>query len=178
MSFGNMAADGGNLILSPEQARDLLEQYPSAQDWIKPFIGAREFLQGSSRYCLWLEGVEPREIRAVPPVYARVATTRAVRAGSARPQLADIAQEFAQITQRPDRPFLLIPARSSEHRDYVPLGFFEAGSVATNSCLVLPDATLWHFGVLSSRMHVAWLRVLLQGHRLQQLRLAHRQRRR
>jgi hypothetical protein len=160
MAFGNMAADGGNLILTADQAHDLLDQYPAAGEWVKPFIGAREFLQGGSRYCLWLDGVEPREIRAVPPVYDRVAANRAVRAASARPKLADVAQEFAQITQQPEQPFLLIPRHSSENRDYVPLGLFEAGNIGADSCLVLPDATLFHFGVLQSRMHMAWLRTV------------------
>lgn len=70
------------------------------------------------------------------------------------------AQEFAQITQRPDQPFLLIPRHSSENRDYVPLGLFEAGNIGADSCLVLPGATLFHLGVLQSRMHMAWLRTV------------------
>lgn len=160
MAFGNMAADGGNLILTPSQARGLVEQYPAAGEWVKPFIGAREFLQGGSRFCLWLDGVEPSELRAVPPVYARVAATRAVRAASARPKLAEVAQEFAQITQRPNQPFLLVPRHSSENRDYVPLGLFDTGNVGADSCLVIPGATLWHLGVLQSRMHMAWLRTV------------------
>ena len=160
MAFGNMAADGGNLILTADQARDLVDQYPAAVEWVKPFIGAREFLQGGSRFCLWLDGIEPREIRAVPPVYDRVAATRDVRAASARPKLADVPQEFAQITQRPAQPFLLIPRHSSENRDYVPLGLFDTGNIGADSCLVLPGATFFHFGVLQSRMHMAWLRTV------------------
>ena len=125
-----------------------------------PLIGAKEFLQGGGRYCLWLEDVEPTAIRRVPPVYDRVATNRALRLESSRPQLANVAAEFAQITQRPERAFLLVPAHSSESREYIPMGFFDAGNVAHNSCLVIPQATTYQFGILSSRMHMAWTKVV------------------
>lgn len=159
MAFGNMAADGGNLILNQTQRDELVTAYPIAEDWVRPFLGSLEFINRIPRYCLWLEGVSPGDIKSVPPVYDRVKATRTVRENSARPQLADTPQLFAQITQRPDKPFLLVPRVSSERREYVPMGFFEAGTVSSDACLAIEDADLVQFGILTSRMHMDWLRV-------------------
>jgi hypothetical protein len=160
MSFGNMPADGGNLILSPAERDELLAEDPTAAPYVLPLIGAAEFINGKMRYCLWLEGVSAGAVRSHPQVFERVQKTREVRLVSARPKLADVSSLFAQITQRPDVPFLLVPRHSSENREYVPMGFFPAGNVGHDSCLVIPDADPFHFAVLTSRMHMAWLRAV------------------
>jgi hypothetical protein len=160
MAWGNMPADGGHLLLSAEERADLIAKEPSAEPWIVLCLGAREFINRKERYCLWLEGITPKQLRALPLIYERVSEVRKVREASARPELAATPQLFAQITQRPDRGFLLIPNHSSEKRPYVPMGFFDQGVVATNACIAVPDATLFDFGILTSRMHMDWLRVV------------------
>ncbi|NUU07677.1 DNA methyltransferase [Leifsonia sp. C5G2] len=160
MAFGNMPADEGSLILSPEERVRLLADYPQATSWVLPLYGSREFIRDRPRFCLWLDGVPEEEWRAVPPVAARVDANERIRATSSRPKLALIPHLFAQITQRPDRTFLLIPSTSSERRDYIPMGFFGAGVVASNSCLVIEDADIADFAVLTSRMHMDWVRAV------------------
>lgn len=160
MAFGNMPADEGSLILSGEERASLVQEYPVASSWILPLYGSREFIRDRPRYCLWLDGVEEAEWRRVPPIVARVYANEQIRAESSRPQLALTPHLFAQITQRPDRPFLLVPSTSSERRAYIPMGFFDAGVVASNACLVIEDATVADFAILTSRMHMDWVRAV------------------
>lgn len=160
MSFGNMPADGGHLILSAAEREDMIRSDPATAQWILPCIGAKEFINGLERYCLWLDGISAGQLRSMRAIYERVAKVRSVREVSSRPQLAATPHLFAQITQHPDRRFLLIPGVSSERRDYVPMGFFEGGVVATNACLTVESATLFDFGILTSRMHMDWLRTV------------------
>ncbi|MDQ0727251.1 DNA methyltransferase [Microbacterium sp. W4I20] len=160
MSFGNMPADGGNLLLTPEERDELIRADPAAERWILPYVGAREFISGQERYCLWLDGISATELRGMPQIYQRVAAVRKVREKSARPRLADTPHLFAQITQRPNRPFLLIPGVSSERRKYVPMGFYTGGVIASNACFALHDASLTDFALLTSQMHMDWLRAV------------------
>jgi len=160
MAFGNMPADGGNLMLTALERDALLTVAPAAGDWILRAYGAKEFIQGIPRYCLWLAGVPLHKIRDVAAVYARVAHNRDVRAASSRPELADIPHLFAQRTQDPSRPFLIIPGVSSESREYVPMGFFETPAVATNACLAVEGADKALFAFLTSRLHMDWLRTV------------------
>ncbi|MDT3317695.1 class I SAM-dependent DNA methyltransferase [Microbacterium sp. KSW4-11] len=160
MSFGNMAADGGHLLMTRDERDALLAREPTAGDWILPFLGAREFIQGQERYCLWLEGITAGQLRSMPAIYERVAAVREVRAKSARPQLADIPHLFAQVTVRPIKPFLLVPRASSERRSYVPMGFFDGGVIVSDACLAVEGASLYDFGILTSRMHMDWLRTV------------------
>lgn len=160
MAFGNMPADGGFLLLTAQERDALVAADPRSERWILPCFGAREFIQRTPRYCLWLEDATPGQIRSVPEIARRVGEVRRVRLSSARPKLAEEAHLFAQRTQSPLRPFLLIPGASSEARDYVPMGFFGPGNIATNACLVVADADAYVFGVLTSRMHMDWLRLV------------------
>ena len=158
MNFGNMPADGGHLLLTGSEADELLKLEPGAGPYVLPLISAREFLHNERRFCLWLKGIDPSVIRSLSLVYKRVQQVREVRLKSARPKLADVPNLFAQITQEPTEPFILVPRHSSEKRDYIPLGMFGAGNVAHDSCMAVPYAELYHFGVLTSRMHMAWVR--------------------
>lgn len=160
MSFGNMAADGGHLLLSRGERDQLIAVNPSAAEWILPCLGSLEYLQGKERFALWLVGISPKKLADMPAVRERVAATRRVRALSARPELADIPHLFAQITQRPEQSFLMVPRTSSSNREYVPMGFFNGGVVATDACLTIPGADDYLFGILTSRMHMDWLRVV------------------
>lgn len=159
MAFGNMAADGGHLLLTRAQRDELVAAEPSAADWILPCIGARELIQGHERFALWLKGASPATLRSMPQVLARVEATRAVRQASARPELADIPHLFAQITQDPQLPTLILPRVTSEARDYVPMAFGDR-VIVTDACLAVPGATLDVFALLTSRMHMDWMRVV------------------
>ena len=160
MSFGNMAADGGNLLMTASQKDELLDKEPDAAKWIRPCWDASGFIQRRPRYCLWLDGIKPSELKALPLVYKRVQQNKVVREASSRPELANVPHLFAQITQTPSKPFLLIPRHSSENRRYIPMGFFEAGNVCTDACMALPDATLALFAILTSQMHMDWMRLV------------------
>ncbi|PPF28181.1 MULTISPECIES: DNA methyltransferase [unclassified Rathayibacter] len=160
MVFGNMAADKGNLLLSPDERNVLLSQSPEAERFVLPFYGSREFINGIDRFCIWLDGVPEAEWREIPEIARRVEATRAVRLDSARPQLAATPQLFAQITQRPIAPFLIVPRTSSERRRYVPMAFFEPGHVASDGCLVIVGASLVDFALLNSEIHMDWVRTV------------------
>lgn len=160
MAFGNMAADGGRLLFTAAQRDEFLKNEPAAEKWMKPCWDANALIQRQPRYCLWLVGISPSELKALPAVYKRVAETQIIRANSSRPALASIPHLFAQVTQLPDHRFLLIPCHSSESRRYIPMGFFEEGNVCTNACVAIQDASLSLFAILTSEMHMDWMRLV------------------
>jgi hypothetical protein len=158
--YGSMPIDDGHLILSDEQRSTLLSHCPEANRWIRRYLGGEEFLNGIARWCLWLTGIEPAELRAMPPVLEHVERVRQFRAGSRRTATRELAKQpalFGEIRQ-PDTPYLLIPKVSSETRLYLPIGFCPVDWVASGSSLIIPEATLGHLGILSSAMHMAWMR--------------------
>jgi hypothetical protein len=158
--FGSMPNDGGNLLLSDDEKRELLRVEPQAAKWIRPFIGADEFINRIPRWCLWLVDCPAAELKALPAVAERVAAVRQLRADSSRETTRELAATptlFGEIRQ-PQNAYLLIPAHSSERRQFIPIGFLETKQIANNSCLVVPDATPFHFGILTSTMHNAWIR--------------------
>ena len=158
--FGSMPNDGGNLLLSDADKTELLRIEPQAAKWLRPFMGAEEFINGVARWCLWLPDCPAAEVKAMPAVAERVAAVRQLRAASSRETTRALAATptlFGEIRQ-PKTAYLLIPAHSSERRQFIPIGFFETTQIANNSCLVVPDATRYHFGILTSSMHNAWIR--------------------
>lgn len=157
MNFGNMPADGGHLLFSRSQYEAFTAKEPESRKWFRRLISAKEFLSGESRYCLWLEGITDEELAALPLVNERVQLVRAVREKSARPQLSEIPHLFAQITQPKGSPFILIPATSSERRDYIPIGVVDQDAITSNSAMAVYDPPIWLFGVLHSRMHMVWV---------------------
>jgi hypothetical protein len=160
--FGSMPNDGGHLLLSDGERRELLVQEPRAEKWIRPFVGADEFLNRIPRWCLWLVDCPAAELKAMPAVVERVAGVRRHRLASAREttrQLADTPTLFGEIRQ-PSGPYLLIPRVSSERRRFIPIGFMDADVIASDACLIVPDATPYHFGILASTMHNAWVRTV------------------
>ncbi|CAK0765441.1 DNA methyltransferase [Gammaproteobacteria bacterium] len=163
MMFGNMPNDGGNLLLSPEEKSELLEKEPQAQKWIRPVLGAEEFLNGKERWCLWLVGIQPQELQAMPEVMKRVAAVRKFRLQSPREQtvqLAELPTLFAENRQPMEGSYILVPRTSSENRAYIPMGFLDSYVISTDSNQMIPNATLYEFGVLESKMHMAWMRVV------------------
>jgi hypothetical protein len=157
-----MPNDGGNLLLSPEDKEALLNAEPAASRWVRPFLGAEEFINGTARWCLWLVGISPHELRSLPEVTRRVQGVKAHRAASSRPStvaLANTPSLFGEIRQGYGR-YVLIPRHSSENRQFVPMGFVGEETICGDSNLLLPDASAYHFGLLTSTMHNAWMRTV------------------
>ena len=160
MVFGNMPNDGGHLLLSDVERSELLAVEPKAAPWVYPFLGAEEFINGIKRWCLWLKNIPPEELKQLPNVMRRVEAVRKHRAGSKRAatnKLAATPTLFGEIRQS-KKPYLLVPCHSSENRRFIPLGYLDPEVITGNSNLAVPDAPLWLFGVMTSTMHMAWVR--------------------
>jgi hypothetical protein len=163
MVFGSMPNDGGHLSnYSDEKKNAILSKYPEAEPLFRKLLGADEFINNRSRWCLWLKGISPGVIKSIPPVFEAVQTVRETRLSSNREstrRLADIPYLFGEI-RHPDTNYMLVPSTSSERRRYVPLGFCDPFTISSNANLIIPDATLYHFGILTSGVHMAWMRVV------------------
>ncbi len=159
--YGNKPVDGGYLFLNGQSERaEFLAKEPNAEKFIRRIYGSEEFINGIDRFCLWLKGANPSEWGALPEVVARVQAVRNFRRKStkrATVSLAEVPYLFAEIRQ-PDGDFLLIPRVSSENRRYIPIGFFPREICVNDLVSIVPNATLFHFGVLTSTMHNAWMR--------------------
>ena len=160
MNFGNMPADGGKLILSEEEKNKLIEEEPKAERFIRPLIGAEELINGKRRWCIWLYGENEKDYLSIPQIVKRIDELRAIRAQSARPQLAAIPHLFAQITQPLGRPFIIIPSVSSENRKYIPIGYLDKKYISTNLCMVVGTDDISLFGMITSYMHMLWMKTV------------------
>jgi hypothetical protein len=163
MNFGNMPRDGGNLIIEADEYERFIEQEPQGKPFIRPLLGAEEFLHGKKRYCLWLVNADLTLLRNCPKILERVEKCRQMRLSSkaaATRKFAATPGLFCQITQPEGKDYIAIPRVSSERRDYIPIGFLTAETKVTDLLQIIPDATLYHFGVLTSRMHNAWMRAV------------------
>lgn len=161
MIKGNQPTDGGHLLLTPEEHKELLKVEPRALPWIKKVIGATEFLNGKERWCLWLDGISLDELHSMPHVYKRVQLVADMRRKSPDPgtqKLANKSHLFRE-TNNPNS-YILVPSVSSERRTYVPLGLFNTDTISTNLNLIIPNGSLYEFGVLSSLLHNDWMRLV------------------
>lgn len=159
ITVGTKPVDGGHLIFDSIKRRRFLEVEPAAEGLLRPFIGGREFINGEGRWLLHAQGATPAQLRSMPAVRRQIAAVRSYReqeGGALAKAMADDPQAY-HVTVIPGQPFLVIPEVSSERRDYVPIGWAEPPTIPSNKLLVLQDATLWHFGVLTSRTHMAWM---------------------
>ena len=158
--FGNMPNDGGFLSDYSQETRDeIVNQYPESSVAFKRFVGATEFINNKTRWCLWLKGVSPNIIRSVPPINQAVLSVKEMREKSTRDatkKLADTPMLFGEIRQ-PNTDYIIIPAHSSERRKYIPIGFVSKDIICSNANLLMPDASLYHFGILTSNIHNAWI---------------------
>lgn len=160
-AVGSFPTDGGNLVIQPDELDDYIKKEPAAKKYIRPYIGPLEFINSKERYCLWLKDCPPSELRAMPMTKARVTAVREFRLKSKKEQTrrrADIPHLFAEDRQ-PSSNYILFPRTSSERRRYLPIGFMSSDVIAGDT-IILPDATLYHFGVLTSNIHNAWMRVV------------------
>jgi len=161
MEKGNQPTDGGNLIIEANDYESFISREPLAKKYIKKLVGAVEFINGLDRYCLWLPSVSPAELRKMPLVLERIEKCRKMRLASpdsGTRKLADTPMLFRE-TKNPET-FIVIPSVSSERRNYIPIGFLDNNTIATNLVLVIPYATLYHFGILTSSVHMAWMRTV------------------
>lgn len=161
MTTGNRPADGGHLIIEEADYEEFIRQEPNAQKYIKKLVGASEFINNKKRYCLWLVGANPSELRNMPKVMQRIELCKQDRENApdeGRRKLANTPSLFRE-TKNPSS-YAVIPATSSENRRYIPVGFLDGNTIPTNANIIVPDATLYHFGVLTSNVHMAWMRAV------------------
>lgn len=163
MNFGNMPRDGGGFILTNEEKEELIKKEPLSAKWIHPYIGAEEFINNKSRWCLWLVGANPHELKQCPTVMKRIELVKDFRlkskAESTR-KFASTPMIFAQITQPSNVNYIIVPRVSSEKRRYIPIGFMSKDTIASDAVQIIPNAGLYHFGILTSNVHMAWMRAL------------------
>ncbi len=162
MRFGSMPRDGGGFVLTPDERAELIKSEPLAEKWIRPYIGAVEFLNNKERYCLWLVGADPGEISKCPTVKKRVEFVRETRASSKAAgtrKFANTPTLFCQIAQ-PDNDYILVPKTSSGKRRYIPVGFMDKNTIASDLVFLIPDAGLYEFGILMSNVHNSWMRLV------------------
>ena len=157
--MGSKPIDGGNYILSPQERAALLADEPGAEPFLRPYVGAREFLQGKERWILRLAEAPPEALRRLPRVKERIERVRRLRLASKAPSTRALADTptLYHLNVVPSGPFLVIPATSSERRQYVPIAWLEPPAIPSNATYVLEQSTLWQFGLLTSAVHMAWV---------------------
>ncbi len=162
MMYGSMPIDDGHLILDENDVAELLRENPQNERFIRPYAGGAELIKNTKRWCLWLQGISPKEMLQSKFVMNRIEQTKQFRLSSDRPQTlkaADTPYLFGEIRQ-PESDMLVIPKVSSETRRYIPISFVGRQTIVNGSALIIPEATLYAFGVLMSNVHNAWMRVV------------------
>lgn len=163
MVYGNKPADGGALIIEAIDYDDFLRRDPKSIQFIKPLVGADEYINNKKRYCLWLVNAEPCKIKECPLVIARINKCRDTRLKSKASAIRKFAEKpalFAQITQPENKDYIIIPRVSSEKRRYIPMGFMNSDIKVSDAVQIIPDANIYDFGILTSNVHMAWMRAV------------------
>lgn len=162
MSYGSMPIDDGNLILSEDEYQELIQENKLDIKYIRQYMGGKELIRGDKRWCLWLVGASPSELKASRFVCRRVESNKLFRLNSSRKNTKELALSphlFGEIRQ-PDSDILVIPKVSSERRRYIPLGYVSPDVIINGSALMLTNISLYHFGVMNSSAHNVWMRVV------------------
>ena len=162
LASGTQPIDNGHYIFDGEERAAFLEAEPGAESFLRPFVGAREYLQGSERWILALQELSPTALKSLPKVRERMTLVRDYRSKSKRKStlaLADFPTRY-NVEVLPTTPFLVIPEVSSERRDYLPIGWLEPPVIPSNKLRLLPNATFSDFALLTSAMHMAWMRAV------------------
>ena len=162
MTQGSKPVDGGGLIYSEEQYASFVQRYPDKAYLLRRYIGSNDYINNKVRYCLWLKGVSPAVYNNVPEIMHRIEAVKIAREKSPTPGFRAAASTpaiFAEIRQ-PDSLFLAVPEVSTERRRYIPIGYLDPSVVPSNKLYVLPNATLFMFGVMTSNIHMAWMRMV------------------
>ncbi len=161
MSFGNQPRDGGYFVISKEEREEILNKEPELSKWLHPYVGADEFIKGKERWCLWLKNASPADIKSSNILYNKVQAVKEFRMNSKAKTTngyARVPNQFAQITQPENVDYLIIPRVSSENRRYVPIGFINSNTISSDAVQIIPNANMYHFGILTSNVHNAWMR--------------------
>ena len=162
MAKGSIPVDDGNFFFNAEEYQEFIKKEPKAVNYIKKFYGAKEFLHNEERWCLWLLNISPSELKSMPNVMKRVQNIRDFRLQSTKAatrKYADYSTRFMEIRQ-PTTEYIIVPSHSSENRRYIPIGFEKPDVICGNANLLIPNATLYEFGVLTSNVHMAWMRAV------------------
>lgn len=163
MIFGNMANDGGYLSnYTKEEKDEICKQFPEAECLFRKILGAEEFINNKIRYCLWLNKVSPKQYRYIKPIVEAINSVKEHRMSSKREatrKLAEVPYLFGEIRQSSSN-YLIIPRVSSERRKYIPIGFVSPEIIASDAVQIIPNAEMWQFGILTSNVHMAWVRVV------------------
>ncbi|MCM1565626.1 MAG: methylase, partial [Dehalobacter sp.] len=162
MTKGSQPTDNGNFFFTEGQKQEFVKTYPEAFDLIRPFLGSKEYIQNIPRYCLWLKAISPIRYSKIPTIMNRIASIREFRLSSTKAATREDAKTpmlFQEIRQ-PDTEYILVPRVSSENRRYVPMGFIQPDVICGDQNLMIPDASLFEFGVITSSTHMAWMRTV------------------
>lgn len=162
MRKGSQPTDGGNFLFNEKEYLDFIDQEPKSKKYFRRFMGGAEFIKNSPRYCLWLVDIAPDELRSMPKVLERVSNVRDVRLKSPKvaTQKSALSPHVFQEIRQPEDDYLIIPEISGESRKYIPIGFNPSEIIASNKLQVIPNATYYEFGILTSNVHMAWMRVV------------------
>lgn len=162
VAIGNKPVDGGNYLFTEEEKAEFITKEPKSEKYFRPFIGAYEFINGKRRYCLWLGDCSPAELKSMPHCYERVNAVREFRLASKSEGTRKIADKPTRfhVENMPKGTFIVIPQVSSQARRYIPMGFMDETTMCSDKVRLMPNATLYHFGVLESNVHMAWMRAI------------------
>jgi type I restriction-modification system DNA methylase subunit len=160
MTYGNKPNDGGNLLMSDEEKKQYIAQEPLGEKFIRPFVSAEEFLNGQKRWCFWLIDLQPQELKKLPLLLKRVEGVKQMRLASTKEATVKWAQFPTLFTEnrQPHTNYLLVPSVSSENRKYIPIGFLSKDYILNNASFAIPNANLYLFGMLTSEMHMTWVK--------------------
>jgi type II restriction/modification system DNA methylase subunit YeeA len=162
IKFGNQPIDGGFLLMTEQEKDEALKAEPYLEKFIRKYVGSVEFINNIPRYCLWLQKAEPADLRKSTFIQERLKKVKEFRESSTRKdtrELANNPSQFAFVSHT-ESEYVIIPSVSSERRKFIPMGFMPANVIASNLCLIVPNAKLYHFGILTSTMHMAWVKTL------------------
>ena len=162
IGIGNKPIDGGHYLFTEEERREFVKNEPLSASYFRPFLGATEFLHRETRYCLWLGDCSPAALHSMPLCMSRIAAVRDYRLGSTSAgtrKLAETPTRF-HVENMPTSNYILVPRHSSENRRYIPMGFLTPDILTSDAVQIIPDATLYHFGILESNVHMAWMRAV------------------
>ena len=162
IGIGNKPIDGGFYLFTKEEMQEFIKAEPAAEKWFKPWYGAQEFINRQPRYCLWLGDCPPNELRKMPNCLKRVEAVKAFRLASSSAGTVKLAEKPTRfhVENMPDTTYLLIPRVTSEARKYVPIGFMTPDTLTSDAVQIIPDASIYHFGILTSNVHMAWMRAV------------------
>ncbi|HFU4059902.1 TPA: type IIL restriction-modification enzyme MmeI [Streptococcus suis] len=162
MGIGNKPIDGGFYLFEKSEMEDFIKNEPKSANYFRKWYGAKEFINQEPRYCLWLGDASPAELRSMPQVMKRIEAVRNYRLESPSAGTRKIAEKPTRfhVENMPESTYIIVPSVSSERRRYIPMGFMTPENLASNLVLIIPNATLYHFGILTSNVHMAWMRTV------------------